>query len=89
MKSRKLVTSRSLALMASQGRVLVNHGGLAISRTTRPPAKTPLQAAPIQSQIHNVASTIAPPSSKAPALALPVVKGNSDFLEGLSRPLLN
>jgi len=51
MKSRKLVTSQARA-DGLKGRVLVSHGSLATSRTRRPPAKTPAQAAPIQSHVH-------------------------------------
>jgi hypothetical protein len=80
MKSRKLVTSRRLALIASRA-VFACHGSLAITRTRTPPPKTPIQAAPIQSQVHDMASTIAPPSTKAPFGPYPVVKGNSGFLD--------
>src|SRR5262249_18627198 len=61
MKSRRLVTSRKLAAYGLKGCVLVSHDSLAASRTRTPPAKTPAQAAPIQSQVHNIwLSTIAP-----------------------------
>jgi hypothetical protein len=57
-KSRKLVTPRRLALKASRAvRVFACHGSLAMPRTRRPPAKVPAQMAPIQSQVHNIASS--------------------------------
>jgi hypothetical protein len=55
MKSRRLVTSRKLA-DGHQRAVCLSVGSLAASRTRSPPAKTPAQAAPIQSQVHNMSA---------------------------------
>src|SRR5262245_28111439 len=52
MKSRKLCHVPQARADGLKGRVFVNHGSLATSRTTRPLTKAPEQAAPIQSSVH-------------------------------------
>jgi hypothetical protein len=57
MKSRRLVISRKLALMASRAVCLSVMAASPLAGRGGRRAKTPAQAVPIQSQVHNMANT--------------------------------